>query len=85
MASGVWLVWPVQAFRQFTDAVVHLKFDEEPKYDMLAALFEPLIGSGPQRSVIISAVAQAKVSVSRDHSRPTRSQRAEMTSSSPFR
>ena len=35
------------AFRQFTEAVVNLKFDEEPKYAAYVTLFEPLCGPGP--------------------------------------
>jgi serine/threonine protein kinase len=39
-----------QPFRNFTEAVVNLKFDEEPKYAAYMALFEPLCGpAGPNR------------------------------------
>ncbi|KAG7672488.1 hypothetical protein Ndes2526B_g08992 [Nannochloris sp. 'desiccata'] len=39
-----------QPFRNFTEAVVNLKFDEEPKYAAYMALFEPLCGpAGPTR------------------------------------
>ena len=41
------------AFRQFTEAVVNLKFDEEPKYTAYVALFEPLCGPGPQRPILL--------------------------------
>ena len=33
-----------QAFRLFTEAVINLKFDEEPKYGAYSTLFEPLCG-----------------------------------------
>ena len=40
-------------FKTFMDAVINLKFDEEPKYGALAALFEPLCGpAGPSRPVL---------------------------------
>ena len=40
-----------QAFRQYMEAVVNLKFDEEPKYGALAALFEPLCGPASRRPI----------------------------------
>jgi serine/threonine protein kinase len=40
-----------QAFRQYMEAVVNLKFDEEPKYGALAALFEPLCGPTSRRPI----------------------------------
>ena len=40
-----------QAFRQYMEAVVNLKFDEEPKYGALAALFEPLCGPTNRRPI----------------------------------
>lgn len=42
-------------FRQFTEAVVNLKFDEEPKYSPYAQLFEALCGPGPQRPIQMEA------------------------------
>ena len=39
------------AFRQYMEAVVNLKFDEEPKYGALAALFEPLCGPTSRRPI----------------------------------
>jgi serine/threonine protein kinase len=40
-------------FRIFMDAVINLKFDEEPKYAALSQLFEPLCGpAGPGRPVL---------------------------------
>lgn len=42
------------AFKTFMEAVINLKFDEEPKYTALAALFEPLCGPpGPGRPLHI--------------------------------
>jgi hypothetical protein len=42
-------------FRQFAEAVVNLKFDEEPKYGAYMALFEPLCGpAGPSRPVLMT-------------------------------
>ena len=41
------------AFRQFAEAVVNLKFDEEPKYAAYSRLFEPLCGPGPGRPIIL--------------------------------
>ncbi len=41
------------AFRQFTEAVVNLKFDEEPKYTAYVALFEPLCGPAPARPILL--------------------------------
>ena len=46
------------AFRQFTEAVVNLKFDEEPKYNAYVALFEPLCGPGPQRPILLEDKAR---------------------------
>lgn len=36
--------------------VVNLKFDEEPKYETLIRLFEPLCGPAPQRPILIEGV-----------------------------
>lgn len=43
------------AMLQFTEAVVNLKFDEEPKYSPYAQLFEALCGPGPQRPIQMEA------------------------------
>lgn len=43
------------AFRQFAEAVVNLKFDEEPKYAAYSHLFEPLCGPGPARPIILES------------------------------
>ena len=41
---------------QFTEAVVNLKFDEEPKYAAMMALFEPLCGPHPERPIITESM-----------------------------
>lgn len=46
------------AFRQFTEAVVNLKFDEEPKYTAYVSLFEPLCGPGPARPILLEEKAR---------------------------
>eukprot|EP00798_Chlamydomonas_sp_ICE-L_P015695 gene15695-21804_t len=46
------------AFRQFSDAVVNIKFDEEPKYESYMRLFEPLCGPGPQRPILTEGAAK---------------------------
>lgn len=37
---------------QFAEAVVNLKFDEEPKYQAFMTLFDPLCGPSPQRPIL---------------------------------
>ena len=39
------------AFRQFMEAVINLKFDEEPKYGAMSGLFEPLCGAVARRPI----------------------------------
>lgn len=46
---------------QFTEAVVNLKFDEEPKYESYMALFEPLCGARSARPLQTTAPPAAKV------------------------
>lgn len=46
---------------QFTDAVVNLKFDEEPKYEAYMKLFEPLCGPPPQRPILTEGAAKVLV------------------------
>ena len=41
-------------FRKFCDAAMGLRFDEEPKYEALIALFEPLVGNGVARPIAIA-------------------------------
>ncbi|MDB9925113.1 casein kinase 1 family protein [bacterium] len=48
-----------QAFRQYMEAVVNLKFDEEPKYGALAALFEPLCGPTSRRPISTEGAQKA--------------------------
>ena len=54
------------AFRQFAEAVVNLKFDEEPKYTAYAALFEPLCGPGPSRPILLENVTKVGQKRGRD-------------------
>ncbi len=55
------------AFRQFTEAVVNLKFDEDPKYAAYMALFEPLCGApGPQRPIIVDSLPKVGQKRGRD-------------------
>ena len=56
------------AFRQFTEGVVNQKFDEEPKYEAYAKLFEPLCGPGPQRPIITDGAAKVGQKRGRDSS-----------------
>jgi serine/threonine protein kinase len=56
-------------FRQFAEAVVNLKFDEEPKYSAYMALFEPLCGpAGPSRPVLMSEAPRVGQKRGRDAS-----------------
>lgn len=43
---------------QFTEAVVNLKFDEEPKYEAYMKLFEPLCGPAPSRPILVEGGAK---------------------------
>ena len=54
------------AFRQFAEAVVNLKFDEEPQYAAYSQLFEPLCGAGPSRPIILENQPKAGQKRSRD-------------------
>lgn len=48
------------AFKTFMEAVINLKFDEEPKYGAMAQLFEPLCGpAGPARPLCTDGAAKA--------------------------
>ena len=54
-------------FRRFTEAVINLKFDDEPKYAAYISLFEPLCGPpGPARPLMIDNDAQVGQKRSRD-------------------
>ena len=54
------------AFRQFAEAVVNLKFDEEPQYSAYSQLFEPLCGAGPSRPIILENQPKVGQKRSRD-------------------
>jgi hypothetical protein len=56
------LLFPLVTLRwlQFTEAVVNLKFDEEPKYEAYIRLFESLCGPRNTRP-IQTAISTAKV------------------------
>ena len=55
------------AFRQFMEVAINLRFDEEPKYGALIALFEPLCpGSGPSRPVLTDGAAKVGQKRSRE-------------------
>ena len=45
---------------QFTEAVVNLKFDEEPKYAAYSALFEGLCGAAASRPVLQTEVPKVQ-------------------------
>ena len=49
------------AFRQYMEAVVNLKFDEEPKYASLASLFEPLCGPSNRRPISTEGAEKSRV------------------------
>ena len=49
------------AFRQYMEAVVNLKFDEEPKYQGLASLFEPLGVPSNRRPISTEGAEKARV------------------------
>lgn len=42
-------------FRRFCDAAMGMRFDEEPKYEALIALFEPLVGPAVSRPIAIAS------------------------------
>lgn len=48
---------------QFTEAVVNLKFDEEPKYEAYMKLFEPLCGPAPSRPILVEGSAKVGTTV----------------------
>lgn len=49
--------WP-SAFRVFMEAVLALKYDEDPKYEAYMALFRPLTGHGASRPLTIFPVEE---------------------------
>jgi serine/threonine protein kinase len=53
------------AFKQFTEYVLNMKYDEDPKYAYLISLFEPLCGAANLRPIRISEATLAKVGMKR--------------------
>ncbi|GMH42236.1 hypothetical protein BSKO_10155 [Bryopsis sp. KO-2023] len=53
-------------FRQFSEAVMNLRFDEEPKYDALARLFERLCGQPNDRPILMEGAAKVGEKRARD-------------------
>ena len=47
------------AFREFTDSVVNLKFDDEPNYAKYISIFEPLVTCVERPIHIDTALAKA--------------------------
>ncbi|KAI8105586.1 hypothetical protein M9434_000170 [Picochlorum sp. BPE23] len=59
-------------FRRFTEAVINLKFDDDPKYSSYMALFEPLCGPpGPSRPLMIDLENRVGRKRARDGQAPT--------------
>eukprot|EP00889_Picochlorum_renovo_P001269 jgi/Picre1/28299/NNA_003705.t1 len=59
-------------FRRFTEAVINLKFDDDPKYSSYMALFEPLCGPpGPSRPLMIDLENRVGQKRARDGQAPT--------------
>ena len=54
------------AASQFTEAVINLKFDEEPRYAAYMRLFEPLCGPAPQRPIMVESLAKIGQKRTRD-------------------
>ena len=54
------------AFRHFAEAVVNLKFDEEPKYEAYRALFGPLCGPATARPIVVEDLPKAGQKRARD-------------------
>ena len=48
-----------QAFQRFAEAVVNLKFDEEPKYYYYRSLFEPHTGPAVGRPIVLEELPKA--------------------------
>ena len=55
LKSHVCLAKPDAAL-QFAEAVVNLRFDEDPKYSAYLGLFEPLCGPQPQRPILTDSL-----------------------------
>mmetsp|Transcript_4725 Transcript_4725/g.9435 ORF Transcript_4725/g.9435 Transcript_4725/m.9435 type:complete len:597 (+) Transcript_4725:197-1987(+) len=59
-------------FRRFTEAVINLKFDDDPKYSSYMALFEPLCGPpGPSRPLMIDLENRVGQKRAREGQAPT--------------
>lgn len=54
------------AFRQFAEAVVNLRFDEDPKYEAYKKLFEPLCGPAVGRPIVLEEFQKAGSKRARD-------------------
>lgn len=50
-----------QPFRAFTEAVVNLKFDEEPRYSAYIQLFESLCGPSNMRPILMDPLPPSRV------------------------
>lgn len=55
-----------QPYKQFMEAVINLKFDEEPKYQMYISFFEPLCGPQVTRPVLTSGKSKVGQKRGRD-------------------
>lgn len=56
-------------FKRFTEAVINLKFDDEPQYGAYMSLFEPLCGpTGPSRPLMLNSDAKVGKKRGRDGS-----------------
>ncbi len=51
------------AFRKFTEFVLNMKFDEEPKYATCIALFQPLLDGPGERPIMIDSDLLKSVSL----------------------
>ncbi len=70
LASSLLHVTLAACVVQFAEAVVNLKFDEEPKYQAFMALFDPLCGPQPQRPILTDGQSKALLSPSSQHECP---------------
>ena len=55
-----------QPYKQFMEAVINLKFDEEPKYQMYISFFEPLCGPTQLRPVLTDGKSKVGQKRARD-------------------
>ena len=54
------MFWQLCLCVQFTEAVVNLKFDEDPKYAAYSALLEPLCGQAQARPILQTDVPKVR-------------------------